>query len=212
MSDEIRDEKSHDDDHDVTRLLDAWGDGDVTARDRLMPLVFDELRQIAHEQFRNEFRCQTLQPTQLIGMVYERLAKKRSVDFKSREHFFGFAAMEMRKILCDYARRKLTEKRGSGVLDVRLEEIRDLPVERLRELVDLDDALKSLTQVNPEQAKIVELHFFGGLTLQEIADLLRIAKIRVRRRWGAARLWLREIMGVDDDLLPPAEEDDGESD
>jgi RNA polymerase sigma factor (TIGR02999 family) len=199
-------------DHDVTRLLDAWSDGDASARDRMMSLVVDDLRQIAHQQYRGRYRSRTLQPTQLIGYLYERLSRKRTVQFNDRRHFFGFAALEMRKILCDYARLKLADKRGGGVEDLRLEELGDLPKAQLRELVELDDALKSLARVNPEQAKIVELHAFGGLTLQEIAEQLGISRITARRRWRAACLWLREIICVDDDLLPPSEEEGDEGD
>jgi RNA polymerase sigma factor (TIGR02999 family) len=180
--------------HDVTHLLQAWNRGDVGARDRVVELVFEELRQIAHQQFRGEFRSRTLQPTHLIGAAWERLARRREVNLRDRKHFFGVVAVEMRHVLCDHARQKLAAKRGGGVEAVPLDEIDDIAMKAYRELVELDDALKSLADVNPQQAEIVELHFFGGLTFDEIAKRLGISRIMGRRRWEAARLWLRELM------------------
>lgn len=184
------------DNHDVTRLLEAWSAGDEKARDQVIELVFDELHRIAHEQFRGEYRSRTLQATQLIGAAWERLASRRHVRLKNRRHFFGVVAVEMRRVLCDYARQKLAAKRGGGVEPVSIDEEGDIADLTYQELVDLDDALKSLAQVNSQQAKIIELHFFGGLTFREIADRLGISHIQARRSWGAARLWLREIMGL----------------
>jgi RNA polymerase sigma factor (TIGR02999 family) len=179
----------------VTGLLLAWSDGDEAARERLMPLVFDELRRIARRYLDREGREHTLQPTALVNELYLKLIDRRRVQWKNRAQFFGVAAEMMRRILVDYARGRLTQKRGREYVSVPLEESRVGAEEQDFELVALDDALKTLAELDPRQAKVVELRFFAGLTHEEIGEVLEISATTVKREWRTARLWLRREIG-----------------
>jgi RNA polymerase sigma factor (TIGR02999 family) len=174
----------------VTHLLEHWADGDPDALDRLMPQVYDHVRDLAARALAREATSHTLQPTALVNEVYLRLAGRRSVQWRNREQFFGFLADLMRRILVDHARRHRTVKRGGDVVRVPLEGV-DVPATRSPDLLALDDALKILRDVDPRQCRIVELKFFVGLKDQETADVLGISIKTVERQWRAAKTWLR---------------------
>lgn len=175
----------------VTRLLLSWSAGDESARERLMPLVFDELRRIARRYMGREGREHTLQPTALVNELYLKLSDRKRVQWKNRAQFFGVAAEMMRQILVDYARARLTQKRGREYQSVPLDESRALSDVEDLAMVALDDALTSLSRLDSRQAKVTELRFFAGLTNEEIADVLQVSVTTVKRDWRTARLWLR---------------------
>ena len=179
-------------DNEVTQLLFAWSQGDEEALDRLMPLVVDELRRIAKRYLDRESPVHTLQPTALVNEVYLRFTDQRSVDWKNRAQFFGFTAQMMRHILVDHARGRQAGKRGDGIRPLSLDEVSDLPEERDRGLIALDDALKYLAEVDERQSRIVELRYFAGLTNEEVARTLEISVRTVKREWHTARLWLHQ--------------------
>ncbi len=175
----------------VTRLLLAWSGGDETALGRLLPLVEDELHRLARGYMAGERPEHSLQPTELIDELCIRLLERDSVDWKNRAHFIGTAATLMRRILVDHARRRRRKKRGEGVKPLPLDELHDLVETRDQELIDLDDALLSLSKLNPRQARAIELRYFGNLTDEEIGEILDIAPATVRRDLKAAKAWLR---------------------
>ncbi|MEM9293505.1 MAG: sigma-70 family RNA polymerase sigma factor [Acidobacteriota bacterium] len=178
----------------VTALLLSWSDGDEAARDRLMPLVFEELRRMAAGHFRRERHSHTLQPTALVNEVFLRLIDRKRVNWKNRAHFFGFAAQLMRRILVDHARAHNAEKRGGKALTVTLDESFAIPRQRDLDLIALDDALATLKELDERQSRIVELRFFAGLQVEEVAEVLGISPTTVKRDWRTARLWLyREL-------------------
>ena len=177
---------------DVTRLLLAWTDGESAALEQLMPLVEGELRRIADRYMHRERPDHTLQPTALVNELYLRLVDRRRVQWQNRAHFFGFAAQMMRRILVDHARHRQAGKRGEGVRPLPLDELRDAADHQDQELIALDDALRALEEMDERQSKVIELHFFAGLTYPEIAEVLGISSATVRRDWTAARLWLAE--------------------
>jgi RNA polymerase sigma-70 factor, ECF subfamily len=177
------------DDGEVTQLLKAMTSGDPTAADRLLPLVYSELHRLAASYMRRERQDHTLQPTALINEAYLRLAGD-GVDWRNREHFIGVAANVMRRVLVDHARAHNAEMRGGGLRRVELEESVAISVERAEEILSLDEALVRLTEVNPRQAKVVELRYFGGLSIEQIAAVLAIAPRSVKRDWALARIWL----------------------
>jgi RNA polymerase sigma factor (TIGR02999 family) len=179
---------------DVTQLLLDWSDGDESALERLMPLVFDELRRIARGFVSREGREHTLQPTALVNEVYLKLVDRRRVQWKNRAQFFGFTAEMMRRILVDYARGRQTAKRGAGVAKISLDDTLGLAKTRDMELVKLDDALEALAEIDPRQARIVELRFFAGLTNEEVGEVLDVSATTVKREWRTARLWLNREM------------------
>lgn len=184
---------------DVTELLLAWSDGDLAARDALMGVVNSHLRLQARGQLAREGSAHTLQPTALVNEVYLRLVDRRRVQWKNRAHFFGFAAQTMRHILVDHARAKQAQKRGSGNQRLSLDDVGDLGEERDIDLVALDDALVALAMRSPRQARVVELRFFGGLSIEETAEVLSISASLVSREWTLARAWLfRELRGTKD--------------
>ena len=181
---------------DVTELLLAWSDGNNDARDELMGVVNSHLRLQARGQLAREGNVHTLQPTALVNEVYLRLVDRRRVQWKNRAHFFGFAAQTMRRILVDHARAKNAKKRGSGGPRMSLEDAGDVGEERDVDLVALDDALESLALRSARQARVVELRFFGGLSIEETAEVLSISASLVSREWTMARAWLyRELRG-----------------
>ncbi len=181
----------------VDQLLDAWTDGDSGALDQLMPLVSDELRRIARRCFYDEPSGHTLQPTAVVNEAFIRLKAQRKVRWHCRAQFFGAAAQLIRRILVDYARRRRAEKRGGKVLIVPLDEALSLPEELDPDLVALDDALEDLARLDPRQARIVELRFFGGLDFQEIAEVEKISRSTVWREWKTALPFLRRELSRD---------------
>ena len=178
----------------VSQLLRGWRDGDRDALDALLPLVYKELRRLAHFQLRNERPDHTLQTSALVHEAYVRLAQLNSPAWESRTHFLAIAAQLMRQILVDYARRHGAAKRGADSPKVSLENALMVPESKAVDVIQLDDALQSLAHIDPRQAQVVELRFFGGLSLAEISETLQIAPATVQRDWTAARAWLyREI-------------------
>jgi RNA polymerase sigma factor (TIGR02999 family) len=178
----------------VTQLLLAWSDGDQTALERLMPLVEAELRRLASAYMARERPGHVLQTTALVNEAYLRLIDWKNVQWQNRAHFFGAAAGMMRRILVDVARRQRREKRGAGAVAVSLSNAADVIAPERTDLVALDDALQALTELDPRQAKVVELRFFGGLTHEEAALVLDVSPATVRRDWTLARAWLyREL-------------------
>lgn len=189
-------------DHEITGLLDAWSEGDPEAFEKLLPLVLDDLRRIARGYLSRERPGHTLEPTALIHEVYLRLVGRRRVRWESRRQFFAGMAEIMRRVLVDHARRKKAAKKGGGSETSSFDEaldtdtlwgpaIRGIDVD----LVALDDALTSLAAVDPRQARIVELRYFGGLTIAETARSLDVSPMTVKREWRTARLWLLRELG-----------------
>ena len=183
----------------VTQLLRDWSAGDQQALDRLMPLVYDELRRLARSHLRHEQHQLSLQPTALVHEAYLQLADQPQVSWENRAQFFGLAAQLMRNILVDHARARQADKRGGGALQVSLSAVDQLGrVDREPDvaLLALDDALNRLAAYNPQHSRIVELRFFGGLTIPETAEVLGLSHATVERNWSFARAWLRnELSG-----------------
>jgi RNA polymerase sigma-70 factor, ECF subfamily len=180
--------------HEMTQLLAAWSDGDREALDKLLPLVEDELHRLAHRYMSREREGHTLQTTALVNEAYLRLIDQREVRWQNRAHFFAMAAQIMRRVLVDMARARGRAKRGRGQLQVSLSEAANVPVVQSADVEALDDALKSLEALDPRKSQVVEMRFFGGLSLQEIADVLEVSVGTVRRDWSLARAWLhREL-------------------
>lgn len=175
---------------DITRLLEDWSGGDREALERLMPAVYEELRRIARQHMRREGPGHTLQTTALVNETYLRLAESRRVRWQNRAHFFAVAARAMRHILVDYARRDRRRKRGGGLRPLSLEETAVAAREQSDALVALDEALRSLARVDPRRARVVELRYFGGLELKEVAELLAVSPATVLRDWNLAKAWL----------------------
>jgi RNA polymerase sigma factor (TIGR02999 family) len=174
----------------ITKLLQNWSAGDPQAAERVLPLVYEELRQIAARQLREERGDHTLQATALVNEAYLRLQGQEGFEWPSRAHFFAFAAHLIRRVLVDHARHRNRAKRGGKIERVALAEARDLALERPPDLVALDDALSHLETLDPRKAAVVELRYFGGLTLEEIAHHLGISPETVGREWRRARAWL----------------------
>jgi RNA polymerase sigma factor (TIGR02999 family) len=178
----------------VTKLLRGWRGGDRKALDALLPLVYGELRRLAHRHLRNERPDHTLQSTALVHEVYFRLVGQDLPEWEGRAHFFAIAAQLMRQILVDYARRHRASKRGSGVCMLTLDDAVALPRRKDVDVIALDDALNTLAEIDPRQSRVVELRFFAGLSLEETSEVMGIATATVQRDWTAARAWLhREI-------------------
>jgi RNA polymerase sigma-70 factor, ECF subfamily len=181
-------------DGDVTQLLRAMKDGDEHAADELLPLVYNELHRLAKAYMRRERKDHTLQPTALINEAYLQLAQD-SIDWQSRAHFIGVAANVMRRLLVDHARARNAQMRMGGKERVELDEGIIMSEERSSELLALDDALAQLELLNPRQAQVVELRYFGGFSVEEIGDLLKVSPRSVKRDWSLARIWLFKNMG-----------------
>lgn len=175
----------------VTELLIAWSDGDASALDRLIPLVESELRRLARYHMRREGSAHTLQTTALVNEVYLKLVDQTHAHWQNRAHFLSVAAQIMRRILVDYARRNLRVKRGGGGIDLPLDEVCTLTPEKSAELMALDEALDRLSKLDPQKARVVELRHFGGLSVKETAEVLKISEVTVIRHWGLAKSWLR---------------------
>jgi RNA polymerase sigma factor (TIGR02999 family) len=181
----------------VTRLLQAWRRGDAAALDRLVPLVYDELHRLAHCYIVRERVDHSLQTTALVHEAYLRLVDAHQVDWKSRTHFFAISASLMRRILVEFARSRHTQKRGGEVGKVALDEAAAISPLPDGDLLRLDEALNALAAVDPRQAKVVELRFFGGLTEEETAEALQVSSDTVLRDWKKAKLWLWREMTHD---------------
>jgi RNA polymerase sigma factor (TIGR02999 family) len=174
----------------VTQLLAAWRQGNQEAMERLVPLIYDELHRLAQSYLRREKPGHTLQTTALVNEAYLRLIDQQSVNWQSRAHFIGIAAQMMRRILVDHARGKQAVKRGGGEAKLSLDEELEVPGERARELVALDDALTALAALDPQQSRIIELRYFGGLSIAETAEVIGLSPATVKREWSLAKAWL----------------------
>jgi len=174
----------------TTQLLRAWADGDPGALERLTPRVYDELRLIAGRFMRDERPGGTIQTTALVHEAYLKLIDVSNVDWQHRAHFFAISAQIMRHILLDRARRRVAAKRGGPAPRVNLDEIPDLGSGRARELIALDDALQTLAKIDPRKARVIELRFFAGLSVEETAEVLKISSDTVMRDWKLARAWI----------------------
>jgi len=185
---------------DITQLLRAWGDGNQAALERLMPLVYAQLRQAAHRYMARERRGHTLQTTALVNEVYVRLAKAREMRWQDRVHFFAISAQMMRRILTDYARARQYAKRGGGAQTVSLDEAPEVSQKPRADLVALDDALNRLAAVDERKSRVVELRYFGGLSVEETGEVLKVSPETVMRDWKLAKAWLlRELSGEQGD-------------
>ena len=181
---------------DATTLLRAWGRGDPEARDRLLPLVYDELRRVARGYMHREPAGHTLDATALVNEAYLRLAAVERIHLESRAHFLAVAARIMRRLLVDSARARTNEKRGGHLRKVPLDDVGDIPAGTRLELVSLDVALNELEAVHPRKVRVVELRFFGGLSVEQTADTLGVSTDTVKRDWRFAKMWLlRELSG-----------------
>jgi RNA polymerase sigma factor (TIGR02999 family) len=178
----------------ITQLLINWRHGDKAALDQLMPLVYEELRRLARGFMGRERSDHTLQTSALINEAYLRLVDQDGTNWQNRAHFFAVAAQIMRHILIDHARSYGYEKRGAGAKRVGLDEAIVLSEERARELVALDEALTSLATVDPRKSRIIELRFFGGLNIDETAEVMELSPTTVQREWRAAQAWLRRFI------------------
>ncbi|MDQ1639003.1 MAG: hypothetical protein QOF62_2342 [Pyrinomonadaceae bacterium] len=182
--------------HEITQLLAEWSEGNQAALDQLYPLVYNELRRLAHGYLRRERKGHTLQTTALINEAYLRLVDQKHVHWANRSHFFGISAQIMRRILIDHARRYDYAKRGGGAQRISLDEAAIVAKQRGRTLLMLDEALTSLAKIDPRRSQVVELRYFGGLNNEEIAGVLKISENTVMRDWNMARAWLyQELSG-----------------
>jgi RNA polymerase sigma-70 factor, ECF subfamily len=180
---------------DVSSLLRAWSDGDQSALDKLAPIVYDELRRLARYYMNQERTGHSLQATALVNEAYLRLVDYKHMRWENRAHFFAVSAQLMRRILVDHARRR-NLKRGAGVEHVALEDTAVIGEGRDENMVALDDALQALARVDARKAQVVELRFFGGLSVEETAEVLKVSPVTVMRDWNTARAWLyREMSG-----------------
>lgn len=174
----------------VTGLLKAWSSGNSAALDQLIPIVYDELRAVAARYLRRERPDHTLQPTALVNETYLRLIDQRQVQWQNRAHFIGVAAQMMRRILVDHARNHNRAKRGGTARKVSLDEAVALSEERADELVELDEALTALEALDERKSRVVEMRYFGGLSVEETAEVLKVSEITVARDWKLAKAWL----------------------
>jgi|SRR5687768_41873 len=176
----------------ITELLVDWGKGDQAALEKLMPLVYDELRRLASNYLRRERATHTLQPTALVNEAYLKLVDQRNAKWQNRAHFFGISAQLMRRILVDHARQHQAQKRGgSNQQRLSITSAERVAKQPEVDLLALNEALDELTRMDPQQAQIVELKFFGGLSIDETAEVLGISHATVERDWKMARAWLR---------------------
>jgi RNA polymerase sigma factor (TIGR02999 family) len=179
---------------DVTRLLQDWGSGDQQALEKLVPLIYDELRQMAHKCLYRERPGHTLQTTALVHEAYLKLIDQRDARWQNRAHFFAIAAQAMRRILVDSARRHTAMKRGGAAENLPLDEAANVSLEPDPILLPLDEALSKLAEIDPQQGSIVELRFFGGLTIEETAEVMNLSQDMIKRDWAMARAWLRQAL------------------
>jgi len=176
--------------HDVTRLLARWREGDEAALQHLLPIVHEELRRLARRQMAAERPDHTLQPTALVNEAYLRLVNLKQMQWQDRAHFFAMAARLMRRILVDVARSRRYQKRGGGAKQVTFTQALEIAEDQPADVVALDDALEALAQVDERKSRVVELRFFGGLSVDETAEVLNVSRETVKRDWTFAKLWL----------------------
>lgn len=182
---------------DVTRLLLQWRSGDRQALDRLIPVVYDELRRIARRHMRRGGQGQTLQTTALVNEAYLRLVNQNSIEWRDRAHFFAVAAQVMRHLLVDRVRARQAQKRGGGACHITIDEAAVAGQSQTLELLALDQALNKLAEIDPRKSRLVELRYFGGLSTYETAEVLGVSEITVKREWAKAKAWLyRELTGA----------------
>jgi len=185
---------SSDPQHEVTQILQNWSGGDQKAPERLMPFVYDEMRRLARIFLAKERGNHTLQPTALVHEAYVRLIDQTRVNWQNRAHFYGIASSMMRRVLIDHARAHVTDKRGGATIHLSIDDVQVPVEERAAALLDLDEALEKLKEMDERKCKIVEMRFFGGLSDEEIAEVLDVSTRTVLRDWKTARLWLyREL-------------------
>ena len=182
----------------ITQLLKEWRDGDETALDRLLPLVYEELRRLAHHYMRRERPGHTLQTTALVNEVYLRLVDHKSMRWQNRAHFYAVAAQAMRRILIDHARSRNYLKRGGDVKMIQLEEAATVVQKQAADLIALDDALSELAAIDPRKSKIVEMRYFGGMSVEETAEALDVSPVTVMRDWSTAKAWLLRALSPDE--------------
>ncbi|HSO75207.1 MAG TPA: sigma-70 family RNA polymerase sigma factor [Blastocatellia bacterium] len=175
---------------DVTQLLLDWSNGDKAALDKLVPVVYEELRRLASSYMRHERSGHTLQTSALVNEAYMRLVDYRQMQWQSRAHFFAVAAQAMRRVLVDHARKQRFAKRGGGAVKVSLDESLAVSQKQAADLIALDDALTDLEAIDPRKSRIVELRYIGGLNIEETAEVLDISPATVQREWRAAKAWL----------------------
>jgi RNA polymerase sigma-70 factor (ECF subfamily) len=189
----------------ISKLLRAWSDGDQTALNGLTPIVYDELRRLAHYYMERERPGNTLQTTALVNEAYMRLVDYKRMQWQDRAHFFAVAAQVMRRILVDHARTH-NKKRGAGVQHIALDDVAVVSTDRTADLVALDDAMNALARLDARKVQIIEMRFFGGLSVEETAEVLKVSPATVRRDWSIAKLWLyRELGGGASDGLGTVE-------
>ena len=182
------------DTNDLSKLLRAWSSGDQSALNGLTPLVYDELRRLAHRYMERERPGHTLQTTALVNEAYMRLVDYKRMQWQDRAHFFAVSAQVMRRILVDHAR-SLNIKRGRGVQHLTLDEVAVVAADRTSDLVALDEALNELARLDPRKVQIIEMRFFGGLSAEETAEVLKVSPATVRRDWSIAKFWLYRELG-----------------
>lgn len=174
--------------HDVTLLLRQWSDGNEQALGKLLPIIYDELRRVAHQYLHRERHAQTLETTALVHEAYLKLIDQRSVSWQNRAHFFAISAQAMRRILIDNARKRGAAKREGE--KIPLDDVAIVSTDRAEYFIALDDALQRLEEIDSQQSKIVELRYFGGLTIEETAEAMSLSPATVKREWAMARAWL----------------------
>ena len=193
----------------ITQLLQSWSHGDEAAIDKLMPLVYDELHRMARRYMSNEKPDHTLQAIALVNEAYLRLVDASGANWQNRSHFFAVSAQVMRRILVDWARSRHAAKRGNDVPALELDEALAVPIKTGTDIVAVDDALKALTLFDSRKSQIVELRFFGGLSVKETAAVLKVSEETVHRDWRLAKSWLRRELGRDPGLNPCREQPRG---
>ena len=180
------------DSENVRQLLQDWSTGNESALEELLPLIYNELRQLAHNFLYRERPGHTLQTTALVHEAYLKLIDQKDVRWQNRSHFFAIAAQAMRRILIDSARRHAAMKRGGPQEKLSLDEVPDISLEPNTKLLALDEALDALAEIDPEQSRIVELRYFGGLTIEETAEVMKSSPATIKREWAMARAWLHQ--------------------
>ena len=187
--------------HEVTQLLKAWSDGNERARDELMSIVYPELRRLAHHYMKGESPGHTLQTSALVNEAFLKLVDQRNVQWQNRAHFFGISARVMRRILVDYARQRRYAKRGGGIQTLSFDETLVVSEERCAEVIGLHDALETLMKFDPRKSQIVELRFFGGLSIEETAEVLSVSPGTIMRDWTLAKAWLRREISDNSSII-----------
>jgi RNA polymerase sigma factor (TIGR02999 family) len=191
----------------VTQLLIDWREGDETALNELIPIVYDELRRMAHRYMRQERPGHTLQTTALINEAYIRLVDHKGIRWKNRAHFYGVAAQAMRRVLVDYARTRGSAKRWGGMRRVDLDEAAAVAKKQAEDLLALDDALTKLASIDPRKSMIVEMKYFGGMTAEEIAEAIGVSVPTINREWNPAKAWLLRELSFQQSLERRADDD-----